>query len=62
MTMNKDYNQLLEQLRAGEITELSIEASEFLEFQSIFHAYEYRKRIKGQAMRGGQIIYRMVEN
>lgn len=58
--MDKDYFQLLEQLRTGVITELPIEASEFVEFQAIFHAYKYRKRIKGQAMRGGQIIYRMV--
>ena len=38
----KDYRQLLEDLRAGKIEEFVVIPEEFMDFQPIYHDYEYR--------------------
>ena len=41
----KDYRQLLEDLRAGKIEEFVVTPAEFMDFQPIYHDYEYRTQI-----------------
>ena len=48
----KDYRQLLEDLRAGKIEEFVVTPAEFMDFQPIYHDYEYRTQIEGKAERG----------
>ena len=53
----KDYENLLEQLRQGEITELTVTPEEFMDFQPVLMKYRYRKSIVGQAQKGGGLVY-----
>lgn len=55
----KDYRQLLDDLRAGKIEEFVITPEEFMQFQPIFHDYEYRTQIVGKAERGGELHYHL---
>lgn len=57
--MAEDFKQLLDDLRTNKIDHFEINPDNFQEFQPIFHAYEYRSQIEGQAHGGGKIIYRL---
>lgn len=52
-----DYTALLNQLRDGEIKELTIKPDEFFNFQQAFMDYETRKRIIGNAGDHGIVVY-----
>lgn len=52
-----DYTALLNQLRDGEIKELTIKPAEFFLFQQAFMDYETRKRIIGTAGDQGIVVY-----
>ncbi|MEY8442451.1 hypothetical protein AALA17_07440 [Lactobacillaceae bacterium 24-114] len=56
---DRDYEQLLEDLHDGKIKEFEIKPEEFIEFQPIFHAYQFRTQISGEAHRGGTLTYRL---
>ena len=56
-TMDKDYGQLLQQLRSGEIKQLEISTDEFMDFQKVLMEYSHRKKVIGKAKRGGGAIY-----
>lgn len=55
--MDKDYDQLLEKLKDGVISELNIESSEFNAFQKILMKFPQVKNITGKANRNGVITY-----
>lgn len=59
--MEQDYQQLMEDLRAGKIESFTITANEFMDFQPIFHSYEFRQQLSGTAKRGGEVEYRLLE-
>ncbi|PWF99894.1 hypothetical protein [Levilactobacillus bambusae] len=53
----RDFTALMDQLRDGQLESFEIEEEEFPEFQKAYMAYETRKRVIGQAERGGKVIY-----
>lgn len=53
----KDYENLLEQLRQGKVSELTVTPEEFMDFQPVLMKYRYRKSIVGKAQKGGGIVY-----
>lgn len=55
--MERDYQELLDQLREGTLNELEISTEEFMDFQKILMDYQQRKSIVGTAKRGGGVIY-----
>ncbi len=55
--MSKDYGQILEQLRQGEITEVEISTAKFMDFQRALMEYPHRKQVVGHAKRGGGASY-----
>lgn len=57
MTENK-FEQLLDQLEQGEIDELVVEKTEFLDFREVWLLRENRTSIVGEAGLNGKIIYR----
>lgn len=56
--MTKDYHQILEQLRAGDIEEFAVATDEFMDFQKALMEYSHRKKVVGTAKRGGGAVYR----
>lgn len=56
---DQNYQQMLDDLRDGKITEFEIKPAEFQTFQPIFHSYPYRTQIEGEAHRGGALTYRL---
>ena len=57
----QDYQQLLDDLRAGKIDQFEIGPEQFQEFQPVYHSYPYRTQIVGKAHIGGKIIYWLVK-
>lgn len=56
--MAQDYTELMNQLKDQKIDQFEIGPEEFPAFQQAFMAFDTRKRIIGQAHKGGKIIYR----
>lgn len=55
-----DYQNALNDLLAGKISELVVEPQDFMAFQQIWTNLEARKEIVGTAQQNGKIIYRRV--
>ena len=51
----ENFEQQLDDLRAGKIDHFEITPENFQEFQRVFHAYPYRAQIEGKAKIGGEI-------
>jgi len=60
--MTPDYQHLLDQLRAGEIDELTVQPQDFMAFRAVWTNYPARKEIVGSAKRHGEIIYHYQSN
>ncbi|GBG95423.1 hypothetical protein LFYK43_18820 [Ligilactobacillus salitolerans] len=60
--MAKDYHELLEQLRHGELSELEISTDEFMDFQKVLMEYSHKKKVIGTAKRGGGVSYQYASN
>ena len=58
----KNYQLLLEKLVKKQIDELKITPDEFMEFQPVLMNFRQRKRIVGQALPKGKILYHYKEN
>lgn len=58
-TMEKDYQQLMADLRAGKIDSFVITPEEFMAFQIQYQANQFRQEIVGTAKRGGEIEYHL---
>ncbi|KRL37139.1 hypothetical protein [Liquorilactobacillus uvarum] len=56
--MQKNYQELLEQLMNGQIESFEITPKEFMDFQDIFMDFQHRKNVVGSAQRGGNVIYK----
>ncbi|CAM2877300.1 hypothetical protein [Fructilactobacillus fructivorans] len=58
MSKNKDdFTKLLNQLKDGEIKDLTINPKDFPEFQQAFMNFPTRKRIVGKASEKGILTY-----
>lgn len=55
----KDFEQLLDDLRTKKIDHFDITPDNFQAFQPVFHGYEYRSQIEGKAHSGGKITYQL---
>lgn len=55
--MAKDFKKLLDDLYTGKIKELDVSQEDFMEFQPIYMAFQYRNFIVGKAKRGGGAVY-----
>lgn len=58
---SEDFEQQLDDLRTGKISQFEIGPDNFQAFQRVYHAYPYRTQIEGQAHIGGKIIYHLKE-
>ena len=56
--MEKDYVQLMEDLRNSVIDSFTIDSDEFQTFQVEYHKYAFRQSLVGIAKRGGTVEYR----
>ncbi|MDN7244354.1 hypothetical protein QWY16_13560 [Planococcus shenhongbingii] len=56
-----NYDELLEQLKQGEISSLQIEKEDFLEFREILLKREDFKHFRGAAFHHGLTIYTYTE-
>lgn len=57
--MEKDYVQLMEDLKNQQIESFTIEPDEFPTFQVQYHQYEFRQQIVGTAKLGGIVEYHL---
>ncbi|WP_382339087.1 hypothetical protein [Levilactobacillus tongjiangensis] len=55
--LDKDYTDLMNQLKDKKIDSFTVTPAEFPAFQRAFMAFETRKRVVGQAEKNGQLIY-----
>ncbi|SEM69946.1 hypothetical protein SAMN05216431_1079 [Ligilactobacillus sp. WC1T17] len=55
--MSRDYAKLLDDLKAGKIDSFEISKEEFMDFQPVFMESNFRKRVIGEAKRGGGATY-----
>ena len=54
---NMNYEELLDQLRTGELDQFVLEAKDFKEFYEVWRNYPYQNAIRGVADRGGVVTY-----
>ncbi|MBC6498408.1 hypothetical protein H7R52_05150 [Weissella confusa] len=52
-----NYEELLDQLRTGELDQFVLEAKDFKEFYEVWRNYPYQNAIRGIADRGGVVTY-----
>ena len=52
-----EYEQILEQLKEGEISSYQVKKEEFLMFRAVLVKHENFKHYRGEALQGGDIIY-----
>lgn len=57
-----DYQQALQQLVAGEISEITIKPENFFAFRKVWTDFPQRNEIVGTAQRGGTIVYQFHES
>ncbi|MFC6274211.1 hypothetical protein ACFQET_01600 [Levilactobacillus tangyuanensis] len=55
--MAKDFTALMNQLKDKQLSTFEVTPEEFPEFQKAFMAFDTRKRVIGQAEKGGKLIY-----
>ena len=61
--MNKEeINALLDQLKDGTIPELHVKKEDFLAIREVIVARKDFKHFQGVAERGGNVLYRYMEN
>lgn len=53
----KDFNRLLDQLKAGEISSLEIPKEEFMDFRKVLVEREDFKHFRGTAYHFGRTVY-----
>ena len=52
-----EYEKILEQLKAGELSFYKVTKEEFLKFREALVNHEQFKNFRGEAQQGGDIIY-----
>ncbi|KRL13391.1 hypothetical protein [Schleiferilactobacillus perolens] len=57
-----DFQHELEQLVAGQISELTIKPENFFAFRSVWTNFPQRNEVVGTAQRGGTIVYHFSES
>lgn len=55
------YKLKIDQLIAGEMTELIVSKEEFMLFRDAYLAHSERKKIIGEARLGGEVRYQMIK-
>lgn len=56
-----DYNELLDQLKAGEISSITVKKEDFLDFRTILIGREDFKHFRGEAFHHGTTVYSYTE-
>lgn len=56
-----DYNEVLDQLKAGEIDSITVEKDDFLDFRSVLIEREDFRHFRGEAYHHGKTIYKYTE-
>lgn len=56
-----DYNELLDRLKSGEISSITIEKEDFLSFRSHLIERDDFKHFRGEAFHHGTTIYKYTE-
>ncbi len=58
VALNKDeIEAIFEKLRSGEIEQYEVTKEEFLEFREILIRQKDREQIRGEAKKGGGVVY-----
>lgn len=57
-----DYQSKLDQLWDQKIDQLEVKPDEFMNFQEVFRNHSHRSQIRGEAQRGGTILYKLVQD
>ena len=52
-----NYQQLIEQLKKGEVESIKIPKEEFLQFRTLLVCDEMFKHFRGEAQQGGDVIF-----
>lgn len=60
--MTEKYQQALNDLLSGQVSELVIAPEEFNEFRKVWEQLPQRKEIVGSAQRNGTVIYHLSES
>lgn len=56
-----DYNELLDRLKMGEISSITVDRSDFLDFRTVLIAREDFKHFRGEAFHNGKTIYKYTQ-
>ncbi|QED47338.1 hypothetical protein [Cytobacillus dafuensis] len=56
------FQEILEKLKSGELTEYYVTKSDFLQIRSVIVKRDDFRHFRGIAQRGGDIIYQYLEN
>ena len=51
------YQQMIDQLKSGEVDKIAIPKEEFLQFRSLLVKDEKFKHFRGEAQQGGDVIF-----
>lgn len=57
----KNYEEMLQQLKEGEIERIEIEKDEFYEFREVLVKHPLFKHFRGDAKQNGRVIYTYLE-
>ena len=56
-----DYQQLLQQLKDGQIDQFEINSQQYIDFQKAWQNFKYQQEIKGIAKIDGVVTYQRVD-
>lgn len=56
-----DYQQLLQQLKDGQIDQFEVNSDQYLDFQKAWHDFKYQQEIIGSAKVDGVVVYQRVD-
>jgi hypothetical protein len=59
---NEEVQEILNQLKNGELSEYHVTKEEFLSFRQVLVGREDFKHFRGIAQRGGEVVYQYIEN
>lgn len=58
----KNYEEMMNQLRNGEIKSFELEKNEFLSFREVLIKDEQFKHFRGEAKQGGNVVFTFLQN
>lgn len=58
---SEEVNEILNQLKSGELSECHVTKEDFLSFRQVLVKREDFKHFRGIAQRGGEVVYQYIE-